>query len=251
MTRRFTALLRRSTPGRLADPVPASGLTFTGIFPTTEDYWDAALGTSVTGGKLTNWIGQVSGTNDLAQPTEASRPTYNASGLNGLPDITISGGLHALDTTLSSTIGNGDRFAILWVGNIDAQSSDFRRWILVSNSALTVAIQPATWQSKLQVDWVALSDGSEQTVINATPDTNSHRFHAVCSASGNIASEDGSDVTGSLTGTTTDDVERMSLGHSAGTQASTTTSFIGLVKGDPTAQQYTDFATWVNGRWGI
>lgn len=242
--RRYT---RASPSGSGASAPP----TFDSIFSGAVDYWDPAIGVSTSSSKVTNWIGQITGANDLAQPTDIIRPVLVADGLNGLPEIDFPSSDYLEDATLSTGIASGERMTLIWVGKIATALSGFRHIALIGKASLATYMNPHTNSSTLfKTDQIGMSDGNE-TLTHATAlDTNSHYFHVVNDPGGHIMSIDGVETQGAKGGTLNNDVDRLVWGWTSG-RATQTVSFIGIVEGVPSAGELSAWATNVNNTWGL
>lgn len=75
----------------------------------------ADVGVDVSGGKVTAWRDQSGNANDFIQNTAADQPTYNATGLNGLPTMTFDGASDCLISSGPNLPAPGTTNVFYWV----------------------------------------------------------------------------------------------------------------------------------------
>ncbi len=82
-----------------------SGGTFSPIDLSPLFWMDASAGVTESGGAVSAWADQSGNGNDFSQATGSLQPTYDATGLNGLPTIDFAND-ELVSGTLSSSISN-------------------------------------------------------------------------------------------------------------------------------------------------
>jgi hypothetical protein len=83
----------------------ASGSAFSPIDLSPLFWMDASAGVTESGGAVSAWADQSGNGNDFSQATGSLQPTYDATGLNGLPTIDFAND-ELVSGTLSSPISN-------------------------------------------------------------------------------------------------------------------------------------------------
>lgn len=108
-------------------------------------WWDAENAASLTtaGGGVSAWTDLVSGLT-LAQGTSAARPTYNATGFNGRPVLTLDG----VDDCLEAS----------GVGALPSGTTPGEFWTLVDQTAL-----PADTGSRCVLSWGGAGAGTARS----------------------------------------------------------------------------------------
>lgn len=214
------------------------------------DYWDADLGYTLASGRVSNWIGQISGTNDLAQATAGNQPLWNASGLGGKPDITwLSARADLLqDASIAAGIASGDRPCLFVIGNMDTLAATKVFTVITDSGAANFLIQETSgsvWKARMY-----LSDGIAQPVSVAADDTASHHFQARADSGGTILSVDGTESTDTEAGTIDWTPTDMRVPHT-GLMPDMTVSFVGVTGQVPDAAALTAWNARVLARWGL
>ena len=226
--------------------------TFDEIFAGAYDFWDPALGYSLRASSfVTNWVGQITGTNDLAEAVEAAQPTRNATdaNFNNKPTITFIAGDKLLDATLAAGVASGDRLGLFWVGKSDDTLTGWRHLAFFSEALSTSdRFNLHTNSGSNFYSEMNLSDG-DPSITGPTLDTNPHYIHMLNAADEAVLSVDGTEYTDTETGTIDWTLDHGVIPYTSGAMP-LTLAFLGLAIG-VTDEEIAEWNTSAAGRWAI
>ncbi len=226
--------------------------TFDEIFAGAYDFWDPALGYSLRASSfVTNWVGQITGTNDLAEAVEAAQPIRNATdaNFNSKPTISFIAGDKLLDATLAAGVASGDRLGLFWVGKADDTLTGWKHLAFFSQalSASNRLNLHTASGSTFNLD-SNLSDG-DPSIVGPVLDTDPHYIHALNAADNDVLSVDGTEYTDTETGTIDWTLDHGVLPYTSGQQPCTI-AFIGLAIA-VTDEEITEWNAAAAARWLI
>lgn len=233
-----------------APSIVAAEDTFATIMAAFEpyDYWDAELGYTLASGRVSNWIGQISGSNDLAQASAGSQPLWNASGLGGKPDITWLDSRSDLlqDATMAAGIASGDRPCLFVIGSMDTLAANklFATLKASDSNFFIMETTGTVWGGRIWGD-----DGTSKP-LGAADDTNPHHFQVRNESGGGLLFVDGTETTDTESGAINWTMVDMMVPFTS-LIPDMTLSFVGVTGQIPDATALSNWNDKVFARWGL